>query len=76
MPLAGGATLVGVGTGHDEVQQRCMWCGRRLDERAVLCGFTTDPVAGREIVVTACCREHLTVLQGGSEPDSDSRLPQ
>lgn len=64
-----------MGTGHDEAQ-RCMWCGRQLDKRAVLCGLTSDPVAGREIVVTACCSEHLTVLQGGQQADSDSRFPE
>lgn len=53
-----------------------MWCGRQLDKRAVLCGLTSDPVAGREIVVTACCSEHLTVLQGGQQADSDSRFPE
>lgn len=66
--------LAGVDTGQDQVQH-CMWCGRQLDTDAVLCGVTTDPVGGRDIVVTACCREHLTILEGGPQPERDSRLP-
>lgn len=51
---------------------RCRWCEGTLDPEAVFWSLARDPVAGGEIVLTACSPEHLQALHEGihTEPET------